>query len=493
MSQSYSRSFVKDNTIVIIGHALMSLSSIVLLPIIIKTVGVTVYGSYVLVVSILGFITGISSFGVGFKMSRFFPSAKDWMARRDLYYPQFFFRISSIFLLSLLLILLDGPIKLYIFKNEITYSAVILGFYLISYFFYSQGLDYLRFTSRITCMTLGAIFSPCLQVGFVLLFWYYGLLSINALVLSSGLSSILIAIPCFWLIIREIRTTFPSLKISNLISDIKLGFPLVLNYIVDFVLSGSDRFVIALFLSVTHVGYYNPAYALGSIIVFIPKAMGTAVPQLLSKAVDNNEEHKAKEMINYAIKVFLLIGIPFVFGSLVLGKSILTLLATSEVAEKAGLITPIVALGALFYGLNIILSNVLYVRQRTLAMFGMNIFASAFNLIANLIFIYLFKSIIVAAISTCLSYFIVFIYIYKTVNEDWSVNLDPVSMIKSVIASSAMFALLTWISSFFGNQNTIGMLLARLVLGIVVYFVVLLALRTFSTRELRFVKGVICG
>lgn len=491
MSQSYSKSFVKDNAIVIAGHALMSLKSIILLPIIIKTVGVTIYGGYILIGSILGFAMGISSFGVGFKMTRFLPSAKDMMARRDLFYPQFFFQISSILLLSLLLILLDGQIKQYIFKNEVTYCALILGFYLVCYFLYGQGVTYFRYTSRITCMTLGGLLSPCLHIGFVLLFWYFSLLSINALVLSAGLSSFLIAIPCFCVIFREIGLTIPSFDIKKLISDIKLGLPLVMNFIVDFVLSGSDRYVIALFLSITAVGYYNPAYTLGSIIVFIPKAMGTVIPQLLSRSVDNDEEHEARRMVNYAIKIFLLIAIPFVFGSAVLGKSILTLLATSEVADKACLITPIVALGTLFYGLNCILSNVLYVRLRTYAMFGMNIFASAFNLIINLIFIYLFKSIIVAAISTFLSYFIVFIYIYRAVSEDWNVDLQPASIVKSVIASSVMFALLSWVSFNFRTHNTVGMLFVELVMGIVVYFAVLLTLGTFSKKELRFIKSFV--
>lgn len=491
MSTSYYRSFIKDNTIVNLGQVFIILQPIILLPIIIKTVGVTKYGGYVLIVSILSFVMGISSFGVGLKMTRFMPSAKGIEERRNLFYPQFYFNISSILMFSLFLIILNRQIKHYLFTDEITYSAPILGFYLVCYFLFGQGVNYFRYTSRLTYMTLGGLFSPCLNVGIILLFWHFNLLSINVLVLSAGISSLLIAIPCFVVIFREIGVTSPYFEIKNLISDIKIGLPLVMNFIVDFVLSGSDRYVIALFLSVTAVGYYNPAYALGTIIIFIPKAMGTAIPQLLSKAVDNDDEHEARRMVDYAIKFFLLIAIPFIFGSAVLSKSILSLLATSEVADKAFLITPIVALGALFYGLNIILSNVLYVRLRTYAMFGMNIFASAFNLIANLIFIYLFKSIIIAAISTFLSYFLVFIYIYKAVNKDWNVNLQPASIVKSLIASSVMIALLSWVSSNIETRYTAGMLMCELAIGIVVYFTVLLTLRTFSKKELRFIKNFV--
>ena len=48
MSQSYYRSFIKDNAVVIVGHIVVYMKGIILMPIIIKTVGVTIYGGFVL-------------------------------------------------------------------------------------------------------------------------------------------------------------------------------------------------------------------------------------------------------------------------------------------------------------------------------------------------------------------------------------------------------------------------------------------------------------
>ena len=90
MSQSYSRSFIKDNSIVLVGVALVYMKGIILMPIIIKTVGVTIYGGFVLFSSILGIAFGLSSFGAGFRAKRFMPSAGNMQARRELFYPQFF-------------------------------------------------------------------------------------------------------------------------------------------------------------------------------------------------------------------------------------------------------------------------------------------------------------------------------------------------------------------------------------------------------------------
>jgi O-antigen/teichoic acid export membrane protein len=491
MSQSYSRSFIKDNAIVIVGHILVYMKGIILMPIIIKTVGVTIYGGFVLLSSILGIVFGISSFGAGFRARRYLPSTDGKQARQELFYPQFLFSIFSILFFSALLVLMDRQINNYIFKNEITYSVLVIPLYLVFYFLYSQGSNYFRYTSRVNYMTAGMLCFPYIHIGLILLFFYcYRYISINILVLSQTLSALLITIPSFWIIFREIGVKYSFYDIKELVSDIKLGFPLVLGFIVDFILAGSDRYFITFYMTVSAVGYYNPGYVLGSLIIFIPKAMGTALPQLMSNAVDSKNENEAHRMLNYALKIFLLLAIPFIFGSMVLGKPLLTLLANREVAGNSYLVTPIVALGTLFYGLNIILSNVLFVRMKTYAMFKMNFFAAIFNLLANLILLYFFRNIIVAAITTFLSYFIAFVYINKIVKVDWPVDFQPVVILKTMTAALFMAILLFWVSFKAGGSNSVAMLAGKIVLGIVVYVGGLFTLKTFSQKEIGYLKSV---
>jgi len=493
MPKSYSRSFVRDNAVVIIGHILVYMKGIILIPIIIKTVGVTTYGGFVLLASILGIVFGISSFGARFRARRFLPSTSGMKARRELFCPQFLFGLFSIVFFSALLLLLDRQINIYIFKNEISYSVLIIPLFLVLYFLYSQGNDYFRYTSRVHYMTAATLIFPYIHIGLILLFfYYYRYISINVLVVSQALSALLIAIPCFLIIFREIGFKFSFYNLKGLVSDIKLGFPLVLGFIVDSILAGSDRYFIAFYLTISAVGYYNPGYVLGSLIILIPKAMGTALPQLMSKAVDSKNEYEAQEMLNYALKIFLLLAIPFIFGSMVLSRPILTLLANSEVAMNAYLISPIVALGTLFFGLNIILSNVLFVRLKTYAIFKMNFFAAAFNLVANLVLLYFFRNIIIAAVTTFLSYFLAFLYINKIVKkEKWPVSFQQFVMLKSIAASLLMVVILFGISEKFGESCSIGKLSVELFVGILVYFAALLIMRTFSNKELQFVKSCI--
>ena len=131
-------------------------------------------------------------------------------------------------------------------------------------------------------------------------------------------------------------------------------------------------------------------------------------------------------------------------------------------------------------------------RLKTYAMLKMNLFASVFNLLANLILLYFFRNIIVAAITTCLSYFIVFIYVYKIVNKDWPVDFQPLTIVKSVAASAFMVAIMFGISSSLDKVTSVSTLAGILIAGIVVYFGALFALRTFSDKELQFMKSCVC-
>ncbi len=98
-------SFIKNNLVVLSGQLLFYVQGVILMPIIIKTIGVKVYGGYGLLISIVGFAMAISSLGVGFRRSRFLPSARDSDECQALFYPPFYFQLASLMLLSLGLIL----------------------------------------------------------------------------------------------------------------------------------------------------------------------------------------------------------------------------------------------------------------------------------------------------------------------------------------------------------------------------------------------------
>ena len=463
------------------------------MPIIIKTIGVQVYGGYSILVTIVGFIIGISSLGVGFRCNRFLPSAPDPETCRALFYPQFIFRFASLMLLSLVLIWSYPTLDKLLFKGDVKFSIGLVLPYFIFYFMYSQTTDYFRYTHRIGFFSLATLSYACFNIAFILILFSLAYkLTINVLFILQIISAVLVAIPLTLKMVREIGFTVTLPNIPQLVKDIKLGFPLVMVYLVDFILNSSDRYVVTAFISVTAVGYYNSAYAMGSFIALLPRITGVVLPPLLSKAVDTANEVEARHMVNYTVKGFLMMAIPFVVGSAVMSKSLLTLLANAEVAANAFLVTPIVALGTLFYGLNIILSNVLFVRLKTKVILKMNAIAAIMNLGLNILIFYFLPNILVAAVTTLLSYVVAFIFIYRVTATEWPIDFDLTIILKSVTASLCMGMVLIWISSRLVHGSPgLSFVMGEIVVGIIIYCLIILLLRTFSVTEWRKLKEII--
>jgi O-antigen/teichoic acid export membrane protein len=484
--------FAKNNLLVFLGHVLISIQGIILMPIIIKTVGATVYGGYILLASLVGFVFGISSFGTGFNRSRLLPSAQDRVTRQELFYPQFLFQCVSLSILSCVLILIYPFLDDILLKNEITFSIWLIAPYYISYLFYSQATDYYKYTNRIGFFNFATISYPYINIAIIILLCVIRYdLTVNMLFIAQIIAGILVSVPLVFKMIHEIGIEVIIYNYQELTEDIKFGFPLLLGYIVDIILSFSDRYVIAAMLSVTAVGYYNPGYGLGSLIIFLPKVFGVVLQPLLCKACDSGREEEARTMLDYTLKAFFLLAIPFVVGCGVLSKPLLILFANIEVAENAYLVTPIVALGALFYGINSILSNVLFVRMKTAVIFKMNAFAAILNLVLNFILLYVYKNILIAAVTTFFSYFAVFIFIRRIVIADWLVNFHLETIAKSIGASLVMAGLLILISSQLGtNAYRAIYIFFEIGFGMVIYFVSLFAFKTFYPKELNYLKKV---
>ena len=491
MSQSYSKSFIKDNTIVLSGHILIYLKGIILLPILIKSIGVTVYGEYTLVITTLGFMFGISSLGAGFRCKRFLPASVDKSDRQLLFYPQLFFQIAVIVGLSLFSLSFNPLVERHL--HDFRLAIWLVPLYLLSMTIWSQTTDYFRYTNRMVYFNCSTIVHPYAFIGAVLLILSYRLnLTINLLLLLQILVMLIILIPLSIKMFNEIGLQPCFYKKRELVEDLKVGFPLVLSYLIDFILSGSDRYLIAAFISVTAVGFYNPAYTLGSLIIFFPKVSGVVLPPLLSRAVDNGREDEAQTMLNYTLKGFFLVAIPFIAGSYILREPLLTLFANAEVASKAALVTPIVALGILFYGLTIILDNIFFVRMKTKVMFKISAVAAILNMLLNLIFIYLFRNITVAAVTTLISYFVVFLYAYRTASPMWKIDWNYKMIMKSISASIAMAVILMFARIKLADLPAyqIMLLISQIILGIFVYSAMIIVLRVFSKKELVYLKKV---
>jgi O-antigen/teichoic acid export membrane protein len=394
------------------------MKGIILIPVLIKILDISTYGAYVLITTLGGFIVGISMLGISFKMTRFLPSSETIKDIHNNYYIPFYFHIFSIFIVSIILYFLWDIIIEPLSKDNIELLYTVFVLYLFSNVIYRYIPNYFRYTHRVGIFSISEIIKPYSEI-LIILFLAYTLnvnLSLDNLLMISVFVLMIISLPLLYKIIREINISIPKYSIDEFKGDFKLGFPLTLAYLVDVILAASDKFVIGYLLSATAVGYYAPAYAIGSLIVLVPKALGVALPQMMAKYKDSNNENEYFNLVNIAIVIHIILSVPFIIGSYFYSKEILELFTNKEIAEKGYLILSIVALSMFFYGINLIINMYLAIELKTKTIFRVNSGIAIFNLVANIVLISIYQDIIYAAYTTLISYIISNIFLIRYLN-----------------------------------------------------------------------------
>lgn len=487
--------YVRDNARLLVGHVLIYAQGVILTPLIIKTAGPTIYGGYVLLMLFVGFIFGISGLGVGVRSRRYLPSATTSAERSALFYAQFVFQFWSVLILSICIVILYPLVGQPLLKDKATFNVWLVASFLVANLVFSQACEYFRSTHRLQHFNYATVAQPYLYIALaVCVFALTRSLSINVLVAMQTVALVAVATPLVIQLLREIgfHPKFPKWRDS--VADMRIGLPLLLGYVVDVVLSSGDRLIIAAFLSVTEVGYYAPAYALASLIIFFAKVSGTSLPPSLSRMVDENREAEARQLVNHSIRGFVIIAIPYVVGCAVVGKSLLTLFANAAVADAAWLVMPIVALGTFFYGLTTILANVLFVRVNTRAMFHANAIAAGLSLALNAVLLYLFENILCAALTALVSYVVAFCFVRRSVLLDWPVDFGVSLIARVSLASLAMGGIVLLISERLdGWGNLAGAVALEIIGGIIAYAALAFALKIVTRQEFAFLKKAVLG
>ncbi|MDD5258631.1 MAG: lipopolysaccharide biosynthesis protein [bacterium] len=481
----YKSNFIKNNILTIIWYAFSTLQGLILLPVLVKNYGITIYGGYVLLKTGVEFLCVVSSLGVGFKYKRFVPSTAEPQERNRLFYPQFYFQLFVLMLVFAFLMGLDGSIKKTIYHNEINFSMGLICLVILVKFMSSQIAHFFRFTHRINILIYSAIANSLLLVIFVLIgIFVYNEKTINVVLQAEIYSSLLAYSYVTIKLLREIGFSIPALKVKQIIEDIRLGIPLIFSYILEFIMYSSDRYIIGGLLSANAVGLYSPAHSVGGVIGVVPKALNMSLLPSLAKATDEKKSHEVRNTLHYSIKLFLVIAIPFIAGSLVVGKDVLALFTNWQVAEASFWCVPFIALGILFYGINLILTNLLLIQLRTKMLFYVNMISGTISLTLNLIFISIYKSILVAAITSFISFFISFSIVNITVKRHFVFTYGAKEINKFILSALLMSIVIHFTHLLYHH------LLLSVLAGIISYVIFLFTTRSFSPKELHYIRAL---
>ncbi|WP_165792338.1 polysaccharide biosynthesis C-terminal domain-containing protein [Thalassospira lohafexi] len=440
---SVGRSIAKQILLGGLTQFLVSFRGLIIMPIIVKTAGDSVFGAYVLLSSIVVFISGISSFGTNYTFRRELPSTDTGRQRCALLMPPLTFRIFSTAAFATLLYF-GSPGLFGMFGESIPFSPEYLVIWLLGLLFQEKATDYYRYTSRFgiyNLLTLGQIYIHIGAIIGVVLFWHD--LSLDTLLLLQGSSLVILSLPTLVLgVFRETGLSWPQCNWRNFWTDARLGLPLTGEFIVDFLVAFGDRYLIGLFLSLAAVGQYQSSYALAGLLAFLPKVLGSVLPPPLCRLWDDKKHQQAEQLVSNALRLFLIIAIPFMVGALIIGPSVVAALTTPEMAFAGRWAVALIAIGMLFYGIIILLSSVAFVTRQTSVIFTANLIAIVGNVALNLVFLSIWPTVTVPAAVSAIVYGIAFSYALYKVRKHFSISFHWSSLIRSILATLVMSAVL---------------------------------------------------
>jgi O-antigen/teichoic acid export membrane protein len=474
--------FARDTGIMTLVHIFTGLRSLVLLPIITKTLDAYSYGVWAQVTVTLLLVFPLCTLGLDYALNRFLPHKTDRGEIREAFFSILVVVMGCSAVIALIIILLRNPIADALFGDaDMASIAILMGATLLFRALASSCTNYFRAFRQ--TKTYAAL-SIALEVGEVGLAAYLVLAGygIQGAVLALLIARVFIFLVALALIIRQVGVSLPHF------TDIKpyLGFsiPLMTLPLIWWILSWSDRYIITIFLNTEQVGIYSAAYVIGSACALYIGPLTDLMLATLSKLYDEEKIDEVKTILSRSLKYSLMLVIPSVFGVSVLSKPLLVLFTTAEFADANPAIVTLIASAVAVFGItNITVYSLQLVRKaRLIALIWL--IAAVTNIVLNLILIP-WIGIVGAAIATLFSFTLASIIVTRFSLKSLPFRIEWLFVLKSLIASAVMGAVL-----WFAAPDGLAGVVLWIVTGAVIYFCILLLLQGLTREEIKSLWGL---
>ena len=472
--------FIKRIGIVGIANILISLSGLIFIPIITKSFSTSDYGVWAQVNTLIALVPNVVNLGLPYTMVRFLAAEKDKNVIKQSFYSMMALVLASTLIMIAVFLIFSTQIANALFDGnmQIMYIVTVISFLacinlmLLSYFRTFQKIAY--YSAFLVLQTYIGV-----GVSIVLTLMNYPI-EVVVLGLLSGYLFVFVAMAI--LIVKElgIATKFKSLK-----DELKFAIPTVPNNVSSWVVDSSDKFVIGIFLGSAAVGCYSPGYALGSILLMFLTPFAVLLPAVLPEYFEAGDMDKVDTFLSYSMKYYLLITVPAAVGMSLLSKPLLYILTTTVIADNGFMITPLVALGAIFMGIYGIVNNIIILEKKTSILGYIWISVAILNIVLN-IFAVPYLGIYGAGLATLICYFFAFAVTLIYSKRYARLPFDYKSIAKILVASIIMGIFVS-----FANPTGIISILIVIAVAVLIYFIILILLKGINKKEVDLIKSMI--
>lgn len=461
---------------VIGANIAIQLLGFIQLPILTKRLGSALYGTWSLINVTIALIVSFTMLGFNSAIVRFLSAEKD----KGKISEDFLSACCTVFVsgtvFSIFLFLLSDYLAGFVFK-DINSSYIKLVSILILF----NSLDTLTFTffrmqRKMGLYTALNLSRNTLQVGLIALALLLGYKLTGAIVASIA-SGLLFCVINLLIILRQTGLHLP--RFSNTKSYLRWGIPLTPNFAILWIIRVSDRYIVSYFLGVATAGIYSAACAIADCAAFILAPLGIILYPTIIKSYEEGNMSATRNYLKYSLKYFMMIAIPSAFGLAILAKPLLSILTKPEFVV-GNTIVPFIAFGAVLFGFYRICLYIIFLANKTHLTVRLLGTSAILNIVLNIVLIPRL-GILGAAIATFVAYGVLGILTLMVSRRYLRFDLSLPFMLKSVF-SSAVMTVCVWLM----HPQSIASVIISILVGVLIYFVVLLMVRGLSKEEIRF-------
>ncbi|MBQ2961891.1 flippase [Methanobrevibacter sp.] len=473
--------FIQRIGLVGLTNILISLSSLIFIPIITKSFTTAEYGMWAQVNTTIALVPNIANLGLPYTMVRFLSAEKDKEKIKDSFYPMISLTFISTLIICLLFLIFGNTIANTLFNGsmQVLYITTIISFFacmnlmLISFF---------RTFQQMKRYSLFLVLQSYIGV-FVSIYLTYAGYDIETVVLGLLTGYVSVFIMMAFLIVKYLGIGIG--KWSNLREQLAFALPTIPSNVSSWVVDSSDKYVIGILIGSVAVGCYSPGYALGSILLMFLSPFAVLLPAVLPEHYEKGDMAEVDKYLSYSMKYYLLLTIPAAVGMSVLSKPLLYIITTPEIALGGYMVTPFVCLGAIFMGMYGITNNILILEKNTMILGKLWIVVAISNIVLNLLLIP-YLNILGAAIATLLCYILAFAVTAIASKKTMRLPFNIKELSKILIASAIM-GIVVYI------MHPIGLIsvLISIAVGVIVYFAIIFILKAVTMKEIAIFKDLL--
>lgn len=475
-------SFSKSVIVRFITQILLKLRGLIFLPIIAKMLGTQSYGIYSQIMVTLPLLIPILMLRLEASFIRFLPGEKNLKKISSSFFSLFL--IVNFFLIFLIgtSFIFKGKIAFIMFGSEIFEKYVIL-FLILLYFevLYTFSLNYFRAFKRIFFYSIVQIINNLLLVLLILIMFNFFNKSIDiflyVLIFINAISSSILLL----IIIKEIGFNI-GLRVKEIKSFLKYSLPLIPSIAMLWVINMSDRYMILHLLNLKETGIYSASYSLSSMLMFFLSPISFVLFPTIIKLWNLEKFNEVKKKMEYSLKYYVLVSIPFIFLISILSQSLLKILATPDFLTSEILVFLIV-FGYFFIGIYQIMVYIINLTKKTYISLIYFTVIALLNVLLNYLLIPK-MGIKGAALATLISYFLLMVITLIVTIRWFRVGFDFVFSLKSILASLIMSAVI-----FFLKPNNIFYIILVIFLGLIIYTGIMFLTRAFKLEDYKILKN----